>query len=214
MKMKKNLMASTVAASAIFAAAMAPVAQADVEVSASVGAANMYYWRGQDLGNGDAAVWGELMVSSGGFYGGMWTSSGDSGSGVEYDLFVGYGGAVGDFTFDISLWNYVYPSSPDGEFSSPGDLVELSLGLGYGPLSVTYYDNIEGDTDYWYTSVGLEFGAFEFLYGLHEDDYAHFDISYAYNDNVSFTLGLVVDDADGEFSDEAKFVVGFSIPIE
>lgn len=213
MKMKKNLLASSVAASAIFAAAMAPVAQADVDVSAAVGAANMYYWRGQDLGNGDAAVWGELMVSSGGFYGGMWTSSGDSGSGVEYDLFVGYGGAIGDFTYDLSIWNYVYPSS-GGDFSSPGDLVEAAVGLGYGPLSVTYYDNIEGDTDYWYTSVGLEAGSFEFLYGLHEDDYAHFDISYAYNDNVSFTLGLVVDDVDGEFSDEAKFVVGFSIPIE
>ncbi|MAN52435.1 MULTISPECIES: TorF family putative porin [unclassified Marinimicrobium] len=217
MNMKQKILAGAVAASAIASAALAPVAHA--EVSASVGAANMYYWRGYDLGNGDPAVWGDINVSSNGFYAGMWASSGDAANGTEYDLYAGYGSEVGGFTYDISLWSYSYPSEPVASPTGPGDLVEAVIGLGYGAFSLTYYDNIENSAnpdgeDYWYTTVGAAVGDFSFTYGVHEYDYAHFDIGYAYNENLSFTLGLVADDVDGTENDEAKFVVGFSIPIE
>lgn len=218
MKMKKNLLASAVAVTAIASAALAPVAQAEAEVSASVGAANMYYWRGYDLGNGDPAVWGDINVSANGLYAGMWASSGDSTLGTEYDLYAGYGNEINGFSYDISVWSYAYPSTvnDDDEYAptSPGDLMEAVIGLGYGPVSFTYYENIEGDEDYNYMTLGLAAGDFAFTYGLHEGDYAHFDIGYAYNENLSFTLGLVVDDVDGTEKDEPKFVVGFSIPIE
>ncbi|WP_347332053.1 TorF family putative porin [Marinimicrobium locisalis] len=225
MKMKQSILAGAVAVSAMASAALAPVANA--EVSASVGAANMYYWRGYDLGNGDPAIWGDINVSGNGAYAGMWASSGDASAGTEYDLYVGYGSSVGDFSYDFSLWTYAYPSTKEttadldtGSLvqestpTSPGDLVEFITGLGYGPVSVTYYHGLEDLDEYWYATVGLSAGDFAFTYGLHEDDYAHFDIGYAYNDNLSFTLGLVADDADFGVSDEAKFVVGFSIPIE
>src|SRR5690554_237500 len=113
MKMiNKKTLASTAAVSAIALSAMAPVANAEVEVSASVSAANMYYWRGLDLGGG-AAVSGDITVSVGGAYGGMWASSGDGSMGTEYDLFIGYGQSFGDFSFDVSLWNYNYPSATE-----------------------------------------------------------------------------------------------------
>lgn len=208
MNMKQKLLAGAVAASAMASAALAPVAHA--EVSASVGAANMYYWRGFDLGNGDPAVWGDINVSSNGFYGGMWASSGDATAGTEYDLYAGYGAEAGGFSYDVSLWTYAYPSTE----VSPGDLVEAIVGVGYGPVSVTYYHGLEDLDEYWYTTVGVAAGDFSFTYGVHETDYAHFDIGYAYNENLSFTLGLVADDVDGTENDEAKFVVGFSIPIE
>lgn len=215
MKMKQSILAGAVAISAMASAALAPVANAEAEVSASVGAANMYYWRGQDLGNGDAAVWGDINVSNSGFYAGMWASSGDATAGTEYDLYAGYGSSVGDFSFDVSLWSYSYPSDTrEGAATAPGDLVEAVIGLGYGPFSVTHYTDVEGNDDYDYTTVGAAFGDFSVTYGVHSDDYAHVDLGYAYNDNLSFTLGLVVDDVDGAFTDEPKFVVGFSIPIE
>jgi len=219
MNMKQKFLAGAVAASAMASAALAPVAHA--EVSASVGAANMYYWRGYDLGNGDPAVWGDINVSSNGFYAGMWASSGDATFGTEYDLYAGYGSEVGGFTYDVSLWSYSYPSdSSPGAATAPGDLVEAVVGLGYGPVSFTYYENIEGsDTDYSYMTLGAAFGDFSVTYGMHDgvaeyDGYSHVDLGYAYNENLSFTLGLVVDDVDGLNNDEAKFVVGFSIPIE
>ncbi len=240
MKMTKKALASAIAVSGLAFSAVAPTAQA-VEVDAAIGAANMYYWRGLDLGGG-AAVWGELSLSAGGFYGGLWTSSGDELGGVEYDLFVGYGQEFGDFSVDISLWTYAYPSpkvadSEPGlhhEFAvSPGDLVELVLGLGYGPVTLTYYHGLEDLEDYSYVTLGAEFGQFGLLLGHHMDEdgfgsidgLTHLDLTYAYNDNLSFTLGLVVDDAkttatvggetlESKFNSEPKFIVSFSLPIE
>ncbi|MDQ2077586.1 TorF family putative porin [Marinimicrobium sp. ABcell2] len=209
MKMKQKLLASAIAVTALAGTAMAPLASAEVEVSASVGAANMYYWRGFDLGNGTPAVWGDLTVSAGGFYGGMWTSSGDSSS-VEYDLYVGYGGEAGAFTYDVSLWSYSYPSAADPV--GPGELMEAVVGLGFGPLSLTYFHGLEDLDDYWYTTVGLDVGDFNFTYGHHEDDVSHLDVTYGYNENLSFTLGLILDDG-GYANDEPKFIVSFTIPI-
>lgn len=221
MKMKQSILAGAVAMSAMVSAALAPVANAEAEVSASVGAGNMYYWRGYDLGNGDAAVWGDINVSANGLYAGMWASSGDATLGTEYDLYAGYGNSMGDFTFDLSFWSYSYPSAPASEGGpvAPGDLVEAILGLGYGPVSFTYYENIEGAEEYSYMTLGAALGDFSVTYGQHDGDgaydgYAHVDLGYAYNENLSFTLGLVADDVDGMNNDEAKFVVGFSIPIE
>lgn len=212
MKMKQKLIAGAIALSAM-AGFTVPAAHA--EVSAAVGAANMYYWRGLDLGNGDPQIWGDLKVSGSGFYGGVWAGSGDSAMGQEYDLYVGYGNAVGDFKFDISVWSYSYPKpSEDGEPVSPGDLVEAVAMIGYGPIAFTYYENLEGADDYNYMTLAGTFGDFTVKYGVHEDDLSHVDLTYAYNDKLSFTIGKVVDDVDGSYNDEAKFVVGFALPIE
>ncbi|MEN0038494.1 MAG: TorF family putative porin [Cellvibrio sp.] len=222
MKMKQKLVAGAIALSAM-AGFSVPAAHA--EVSAAVGAANMYYWRGLDLGNGDAQIWGDLKLSGAGFYGGVWAASGDAAMGQEYDLYAGYGNSFGDFKFDISYWTYSYPKPAsaveyiDGlpvdatpEALSPGDLQEAVVMVGYGPVAFTYYDNI--DTDYTYMTLAATFGPVTAKYGVHEDDLAHVDITYAYNDKLSFTVGKVVDDVEGAYNDEAKIVVAFTLPIE
>lgn len=224
MKMKQKLIAGAIALSAMAGFAV-PAAHA--EVSAAVGAANMYYWRGLDLGEGDPQIWGDLKVSGSGFYGGVWAGSGDAVMGQEYDLYVGYGNAFGDFKFDISVWSYSYPKPAsatevvDGESIdvtpealSPGDLVEAVAMIGYGPIAFTYYENLEGADDYNYMTLAGTFGAFTVKYGVHEDDLSHVDLTYAYNSKLSFTVGKVVDDVDGSYNDEAKFVVGLALPIE
>jgi len=222
MKMKQKLIAGAIALSAM-AGFSVPAAHA--EVAAAVGAANMYYWRGLDLGDGDPQVWGDLKVSGGGFYGGVWAGSGDAVMGQEYDLYAGYGNTFGNFKFDISYWTYSYPdptgvteivegvpidATPDP--LQPGDLQEGVVMVGYGPVSFTYYDNI--DTDYTYMTLAAIIGPVTAKYGVHEDDLAHIDLIYAYNDKLSFTVGKVIDDADGAYDDEAKIVVGLTLPIE
>ncbi|MCP8899412.1 TorF family putative porin [Gilvimarinus xylanilyticus] len=210
--MNKKVLASAVAASAIALSAVAPSASA-AEVSASVGAANMYYWRGMDLGAGDAAISGDLSVSAGGFYGGLWGSSGDAALGTEYDIYAGYGAEMGDFRFDVSAWSYVYPETD----TNPGDLMEVVASVGFGPVDFTYYDNIEGDEDYWYATAAVTMGDFGLLYGQHDftdgTEYSHVDLSYAFNDNLSFTVGVPVEDEGGP-NDNAKFIVSLSLPIE
>jgi uncharacterized protein (TIGR02001 family) len=212
MKNTPWLVARVVAASAVALGAVAQTAQAEVEVSASAGVANMYYFRGVDLGNGDAAVFGDLGVSAGGAYGGIWGTSGDAAAGTEYDLYAGYGHSFGDLSVDVSAWTYVYPSDPGD--SDVGDLSEVILAVGYGPFSVAYVDNVAGASGYWYTAVGATFDAFSVTYGLHEDDYAHLDLGYAYSENLSFIFGIPVDDVDGAYDDDPKFVVSYSLPIE
>ncbi len=233
MKFSKTLIASSVAA-VMAAGFMAPAQAAEVEVGASVGVANMYYWRGQDLGNGDAAVWGDLNISSSGAYAGIWASSGDSVNGTEFDLYAGYGGSVGEFSYDLSVWSYVYPSAPgsgdtpqeiEDSADAQGELDNLSeviLSLGYGPVALTYYDNIAGAAGYSYLTLGASVGAFSFTYGRHDDSNfdgdspSHFDISYAYNDNLSFTLGLSVEEGDApgfQNDEDPKFVVSYTLPL-
>jgi hypothetical protein len=216
MKMKQKLVASAIALSAMAGFAV-PAAHADV--AATVGASNMYYWRGLDLGvdsdtgkGSSASVWGDLKFSESGFYAGVWGGSGDTNMGNEYDLYAGYGSAIGDFKYDLSVWTYSYPSAETA--LSPGDLSEAVLMLGYGPVAFTYYDNIAGGSGYTYMTLAATFGDFTVKYGEHKDSMSHVDLTYAFNSKVSFTVGKVVDDVDGAFSDEAQFVVGFTLPIE
>jgi hypothetical protein len=127
---------------------------------------------------------------------------------------------MGDFKYDLSVWTYSYPS-PELQ---PGDLTEAVLMLGYGPVAFTYYKNVAAkgalDNSYSYATVAVTLDKFTLKYGQHMDDtnsmdgLAHVDLTYAFNEKVSFTLGKVVDDVDGAFNDEAKFVVGFTLPIQ
>ncbi|HEY7773406.1 MAG TPA: TorF family putative porin [Marinagarivorans sp.] len=223
MKLNKTLIASSVAA--VMAAGVMAPAQAEVEIGASVGVASTYLWRGYDLGSGTPAVSGDLNLSAGGFYGGIWGSSGDTTAGTEYDLYAGYGHSFGDFSIDVSVWNYNYPTG-DSEVDF-GDLSDGVVSLGYGPVAFTIYKPITGtpDSDYVYYTLGADVGAFSILAGVHDDggcpedetdpdascSPAHLNVSYAYNDNLSFTFSQFF--ADESINDDLKFVVSYTLPL-
>lgn len=219
--MKKLTKAIALAGIATSALTGATFAQAETEIAASAAVANLYLWRGQDLGNGAAAVSGDLTISSGGAYGGVWASSGDTTYGQEYDLFVGYGGEMGEVSYDVSIWSYVYPGSDaaNGE-GNTFDLTELIIGLGYGGASFSYYYPLAGDgnDDYSYITLGYGMGDYSATVGIADDegseaDYVHVDLSYAYNDAVSFTLSKIVDMEEDAYDDDLKVVVSYSLPI-
>lgn len=223
-KQSKMLRLSALSLAVAGAMSVAPTA-ANAEVSASVGVANMYLWRGQDLGQGDAAVSGDLSYSNSGFYTGVWGSSGDAASGTEYDLYVGYGAEFGGVSVDLSVWNYIYPSNPTGQNDTFGELSEAILSLGFAGFSFTAYDNIAGGSGYEYYTLGYSYDAFAITVGKHDnigstaggiytpaEDVTHVDLSYAYNDSLSFTVSQNVDNEEGD--DNAKFVVSYSLPIE
>lgn len=229
-------LSASVAAVVLAAASFAPVANA--EVSASAGVANMYLWRGVDLGDGSPAVFGDLKYSIGGAYIGIWGSSGDSSLGQEYDLFAGYGGEIGAFSYDISVWNYNYPDAglrgiPGKRDDTTGELTEIVLTLGVGPVTFQYYDNVAGGSGYEYYTLAGAFGPFTAKLGYHDPDakdssMTHLDLSYAYNERLSFTLSKVIDDeSEGSYydpvedvivqtgyDDDLKFVVTYSLPID
>jgi len=225
MKFKKTLSLSAAVAAIAISASFAPVANA--EVSASAGVANLYLFRGFDLGAGDAAVFGDINVSTAGFYAGVWSSSGDAAAGIENDIYVGYGGEAGDFNYDVFVVSYYYPNANAGTVGETdiGDFVEVSLSLGYGPVTFNYVENIEakagtyadGFEDYNYYTLSGEFGKFGVLLGRNDfalgDDPTHLDLTYNYNDNLSFTLSKMIADEENVEKD-SHFVVSYSIPIE
>ena len=247
MKTTKKILAAAVAASTLSAVSLAPVANA--EIAASVGIASSYHWRGFDLGSGTPAVSGDIVASKNGFYGGMWVSSGDTSAGTEYDLFFGYGGEVGNFSYDISYVSYIYPTGGFEEVEGPGDFSEIIVNLGIGPVSAFVYTNVTGasedealagtryafiEGEYMYYGVAAEFGAFSALLAKHDEsvmgadglesaseanpgvtgDATHFDLSYAYNDNLSFTFSTILSSELGDGEPSPKFVVSYSMPIE
>ena len=224
---KAIAIASLVSASAL----TAQVAQAEVEVSASVAASNMYLWRGIDLGSvvatddagddtaipgGAAAISGDLSISMGGAYAGVWTSSGDVDDGQEYDLYAGYALEAGGVSIDASVWSYVYPSQSDSD--SMFDLTEVVVSLGYAGASVTVYDNVAGDSDYQYVALGYGMGDVSATVGQQitdGDDYTHLDISYAYSENLSFTASKVVaQDTNSAVEEDMHVQVVLSLPIK
>jgi hypothetical protein len=207
--------------------AITTTTQAEVEVAASASVANMYLWRGTDLGGntGTPAISGDLNVSASGAYAGVWTSSGDATNGQEYDLYVGYGMEAGDVALDISYWTYIYPGT---DLDDIADLHEVIASAAFKGASLGVYYNLDQDedegTDYFYTTLGYEYEKLSATYGIttfsdtEDSDYAHLDLSYAYNDNIAFTISQVVssdvNEEDGGLDRSPKVVVSYSLPIE
>ena len=127
-KMTKSLMAASVLAATTLASGAATA-----EVSMNIGATSNYIWRGVTASPNEAAVSGGIDYShESGFYAGAWTSSlgntdgeqgvagGPSSAGAELDVFAGFGGAFGDFSYDINVTAYTYPQLKDWDFTEVG----------------------------------------------------------------------------------------------
>ena len=214
----KKLLAYTAAASALLAGNLA-MASADGKLSASATVSNAYLWRGIDLGQGAAAVSGDLIYSMAGAYGGVWMSSGDSGLGQEYDLFAGYNTKMGEVTLDLSLWNYNY-SDLDERNDTTGELSEVVLSVSAYGANISILDNVAGAPGYYYYTFGYGMNDVSAKLGFHSfdndnDNMTHLDVSYAYNDNLSFTVSKVVDEeVEGTYDNDPIFQVSYKLPIK
>ncbi|MDX1695172.1 MAG: TorF family putative porin [Ketobacteraceae bacterium] len=222
-----------------------PAAAEDINVSASVAISNMYLFRGADLGTGDGMISGDLIVSSAGFYGGVWAASGDSSAGTEYDLFVGYGAEFDGVSVDVGAVNYMYPN--DDANDTFGSFSEVYLTVGFMGAGFEYWDNVAGDNGFEYYVLSYGYDKYSVVLGMADVeepdsgtglstnpnsasyagnvgvDYTHLDITYQYNDNLSFTLSKVVaqDEIkvggvtfDKNQEDDLYFVLNYSLPID
>jgi uncharacterized protein (TIGR02001 family) len=223
-------LSQAIALAAAMTAGLVATTTTQAEVSASVGIASSYLWRGQNLGNGDAALSGSLDYAfESGLYTGAWVSSGDVGLGTEYDLYVGFAGEAGGIGYDIGYMGYIYPSQSEeaveaGDIASTsdelGDVGDIYLNLSVADVSLTTNFSDNGG-DYVYNTLGYGMGSVSALIGVNtdlEDDgkgaYTHIDVSYAYNDSVSFTVSKMVAQSSGTSAASPEFVVSYSLPIE
>ena len=123
---------------------------------------------------------------------------------------LGYGGSVGDFSYDIGYATYVYPTGTSESIDKPGELAEYIYSVGYGPVSLTVFDDV--DTDYTYTAVGYDIADFSLMYGAHKDGQENFDVTYSYSDSMSFTYSVPFG-VDGDVEAEPTFVASYSSTI-
>jgi len=215
---KAIAIASLVTASALTAQA----AQAEVEYSAGI--ATTYLWRGTDLGQGAPAFSAAAdYAHESGAYAGLWASSGDDGTGTEYDLYAGYALEAGDVSVDLSVATYAYSKSDD---TGPGELSEAILGLGFQDASLTYIDNL-GDDDYSYIALGYS-TIVDVTVGMSDNgigqEYTHIDLGYALTDELSLTVSKVLDQSNsvafladpdnGPVDEDAIVVLSYSIALK
>jgi uncharacterized protein (TIGR02001 family) len=119
LRMNKTMGLAVLAGAATFASAGA----ARAEVTANIGLATDYVFRGVSLSDGPA-VQGGFDYSSDLWYAGVWASNVIDG--IELDLYAGVTPTTGPVEWDFGLIGYFYPDSPDdgAEF----DYVELRAG--------------------------------------------------------------------------------------
>lgn len=184
--MKKNLLATLVLSSSIFASNVA-AEETSVELSSNVSYVSQYVFRG-DVFNDKPSIQGGFDLSYGDFYAGTWGAT-DAAAGTEVDYYFGYGFEVGGVALDLGFITYTYENIEDA------NLDELYLGadFGFAAAKVSFgdgYEYIEASKGFEISeqvSVDLRAG-----YLLADDNF--YDIAatlnYAINDAYSAVVSL------------------------
>ncbi|HIP53639.1 MAG TPA: hypothetical protein EYH03_06490 [Chromatiales bacterium] len=163
-------------------------------VEANIGVTSNYVWRGATQTDDSAAIQGGLDGSTdNGFYLGTWASNVDFGAGgeVEWDLYGGFSGYVGDFGYNIGLIYYAYPDSDDANFT------EIVLSGSYGNFEAGINYTIASDVD---DTPGAE----TFIEGdLYYHVSARFDLADGFN--IGGTLGYYDYEDDGVGSTDLSY---------
>lgn len=160
--MKSAMVVSVLAASVLSSSA------AMAGASANVGFASDYIFRGVYQAESSASAGLDYNHDSG-LYVGTWAA--DVNKGIEYDIYGGYAGSMGDLSYGIGATGYYYSDDFDGAYE------EINLSVGYGPISVTHnvgsYDGSDvgaADYDYTFSTIKAEYKGLYALLGTFGDD--------------------------------------------
>ena len=198
------------------------VAQA-ATIEANVGFTTDYIWRGMTQNDGDTSFSGGIDISTdSGFYAGTWV--GDitwDGASYELDVYGGYAGEAGALAYDVGYIQYMYPDK-----TTDADFGEVYVTLGTGPVSVSYYyevDNDDGSVD----SGDNTYLSFDYGMDLSDDwglslHYGIYDIDANADDeqiDMSLTLSkgdfsfsvVETDDIAGPDNDDTRAVISYGM---
>jgi uncharacterized protein (TIGR02001 family) len=212
MEMQKMNVRKTVLAA--LALLLTGTAQADV--SANLGFASDYYYRG--IFQADSSANGGLDFESAGFYVGTWAA--DVKDGLEVDGYFGYGGEVGDFGYSIGYTGYFYTGDFDDTYQ------EINLGGSFGlvalEVAVGEYQNLTGPTlDYTYYALTVEKNGFYGKYAGFSQDFTgdYFEAGYSATvAEIDLGVTLLFNDknlsGDGAADQALIFTVGKSFDLK
>jgi uncharacterized protein (TIGR02001 family) len=206
---KKLLLGISIMAATAFNAVQA------VEIAANGGAVTQYIFRGIPQSDGKAAAQGGVDITQSGFYVGTWISQVDTSartadgvvaaSGLEYDLYGGWGINVGDFSGGIGATGYFYTDDFDETY------LEVNLSAGWRFLTLDYaigeYDSSPKNSDYTFGSITFEYANFYGKWGTWGDDFDgdYYEVGYGNTltvgdtDLFDYTFALIRSDKDLSF---------------
>ena len=230
------MMKRTLIATAMLAGSSAAMA----EITANIGVASDYFFRGVSQTGGSAAVSGGLDYShDSGFYLGTWASNVDfSGDGsppdAEVDFYGGLAGELGNgLGWDIGALYYYYPGDyPNAPGADDWDYAEVALGVSFGMFSAglayTVYGEVDDapfdDGDIYYNvgvdfplqndfSLGLVLGHYEFDDEIPNsvESYNHWSASLSKDVGDFGSFSMNYEQTDDDDNDdEPNFWVGWS----
>jgi hypothetical protein len=153
---------------AVLLGAMSTQAMA-TELTGNAGFVTNYVWRGVDASNGKAAAQGGLDAGwDNGLFVGTWLSTVEvsnaaandleDASGIEIDLYGGWGGEAGDWNYSIAGTYYTFTDKVAEDF------IELNLSGGWKWFTLTLnpgeYDSQPKSQKYLFTSLTGELNGF------------------------------------------------------
>lgn len=212
MKTAKKVVLRSGAVLAVAVSALGVSAPVFADMSATVSGSNMYLWRGMAISESNPQIAGSLDYKHGsGVFAGVWGSSeGPYDSSSETDLYAGYFGKAGEFSYGFTLWQYIYSSKDSsvqmsGEDDEDGvtDPAEWQVSLGYGPASFAMLVDMNDSGNQYYT-LGYTMDKFSAVFGFWErneadgeiSEYAHVDLFYQATPELKFGLSVVTDAAE------------------
>ena len=217
----KNTLNKTAMAMLLGSAALLPaMAQADLSANASV--TSNYLWRGMEQTDGGPAIQGGLDYSNeSGFYAGTWASNVDFGDDADFeiDFYAGFGGAMGEWEYDVGYILYMYPGTDDdvdaGEVYANFSRGALTLGL----ATLANADGADfGDSLYLSVDYGIALPN-DFELAVHAGSYTGdfvgedaFDIGASVSKS-GFTLGVTKLSQDGG-DEDLKAYVSYAMDFE
>ena len=180
-------------------------------VDGYLGYSSDYMWRGASQSSGNAAMQGELKVSNGGLYGGVWASEVDFGDEATYemDLFLGYELMVSDkFSVDVGVIQYNWDKGYD-------DVEEMFAKVHLKNVSFSYYVDTE-DTDKDFMELQLRLPFVKFMdvwvdYGMFDEDndFWALGMSKKLGDNLEARFYMLDDARQDQFMDNASLGLYF-----
>ena len=148
----KSIKLSLVAAVLATSGLVSSVSANELEISGNASLVSNYVWRGMTQTSDSPAVQGGVDLAYGGFYTGVWGSAvdfDDTDNGTassEFDIYAGYAGEVGKFSYDVGVIQYMYPNATEAyNFSE----AYLSVGYDFDFMAVgaMYYHGLDADTE-------------------------------------------------------------------
>jgi len=182
------------------------------DVSANLGMVTDYLYRGIYQEDSSASA-GIDYENDNGLYIGTWAA--DVGDGVETDIYFGYGGEIGDFSWGVGYTGYYYTDDFDDTYS------EINLGIGYGMFSLDHaigeWDGFGSPEDYTFTSLTFAHPSGPYItYGSFGDEFDgdYFEVGYGFDWqglDLSIALTSSSDLPVSQDNSDADYILVFGI---